>query len=142
MSHVTSSYVGRAAAGSILLAMGVIENDPIAIVVAALFLPFLAQVLAVSFGIWSRDRKLIFQGVRALLVSTVLALAAGAVVAWIEGGPIRFVGFKAPLASFCISAIIGITAGLSDMDDTGRRYLIGVAAAVQFAIFPVWLGGL
>jgi hypothetical protein len=33
-----------------------------------------------------------------------------------------------------------ITAGLSNADDTGRRYLIGVAAAVQLAIFPVWMG--
>jgi hypothetical protein len=30
--------------------------------------------------------------------------------------------------------------GLSVADDTGHRYLIGVAAAVQLAIFPVWLG--
>ena len=30
--------------------------------------------------------------------------------------------------------------GLSNADDTGRRYLIGVAAAVQLAIFPVWFG--
>lgn len=28
-----------------------------------------------------------------------------------------------------------ITAGLSNADDMGRRYLIGVAAAVQLAIF-------
>jgi len=39
-----------------------------------------------------------------------------------------------------ISAVIGITAGLSNADDKGRRYLIGMAAAVQLAIFPVWLG--
>jgi len=140
LGHVTASYVARAAAGAILLATGIIEDDPIAIVVAALFLPFLAQVLAVSFGMWNKDRRLIFQGLRALLVSTVLAVAAGAVVAWIEGGPIRFAAFKSPLSSFAISAIIGIAAGLSNADDTGRRYLIGVAAAVQLAIFPVWLG--
>jgi len=139
LSHVTASYAGRAAAGAILLATGVIEDNPIAIVVAALFLPFLAQVLAISFGLWNRDRKLIYHGLRALLVSTVLALAAGAVVAWIEGGPIRFAGFRSPLSSFAISAIIGLTAGLSNADDTGRRYLIGVAAAVQLAIFSVWL---
>src|SRR5205085_131956 len=51
-----------------------------------------------------------------------------------------FNDFKGPLASFAISAVIGIVAGLSSADDAGRRYLIGVAAAVQFAIFPVWLG--
>ena len=140
LGHVTTSYVARAAAGAILLATGIIENNPVAIVVAALFLPFLAQVLAVSFGLWSRDRRLIVQGLRSLLVSTAPAIAGGALVAGIEGGPILFTGFKSPLSSFFISAVIGITAGFSNADDTGRRYLIGVAAAVQLAIFPVWMG--
>lgn len=140
MSHVTTSYVGRAAAGGVLLATGIIDDNPIAIVVAALFLPYLSQVLAISFGLWSRDRALLLKGVRAVAVSTVLAIAAGAVVALIEGGTIAFAGFKNPLSSFALSAVIGITAGLSTADDTGRRYLIGVAAAVQLAIFPVWLG--
>ena len=84
--------------------------------------------------------RLLLKGVRAVAVSTVLAVAAGAVVALIEGGTIAFAGFKSPLSSFAISAVIGVTAGLSTADDTGRRYLIGVAAAVQLAIFPVWLG--
>ena len=61
-------------------------------------------------------------------------------VARIEGGPVLFTGFKSPLSSFFISAVIGITAGVSNADDTGRRYVIGVAAAVQLAIFPVWMG--
>ena len=73
------------AAGAILLATGVIEDNPIAIVVAALFLPFLAQILAVSFGMWV-DRRLIFQGLRALLVRTFLALAAGAAVPGLKVG--------------------------------------------------------
>ena len=140
LSHLTASYIGRAAGGSLLLATGIIEDNPIAIVVAALFLPFLSQVLAVSFGIWSRDRRLISQGIRAVFASTVLALAAGAAVGWVEGGPIRFAGFKSPMSSLVISAVIGTAAGLSCADDAGRRYLIGVAAAVQLAIFPVWLG--
>lgn len=139
LSHVTASYAGRAAAGAILLATGIIENNSVAIVVAALFLPFLSQVLAVSFGAW-KDRKLARQGLTALMVSTFLALASGALVALIEGGPIRYEGFKSPLVSLAISGLIGATAGLSIGDDTGRRYLIGVAAAVQFAIFPVWFG--
>lgn len=140
LSHVTTCYVGRAAAGGILLATGIIDDNPIAILVAALFLPYLSQVLAISFGLWSRDRDLLLKGARAVAVSTVLAAAAGALVALIERGPIAFAGFKNPLSSFAISAVIGVTAGLSTADDTGRRYLIGVAAAVQLAIFPVWLG--
>lgn len=140
LGHVTASYIARAAAGAILLATGIIENNPVAIVTAALFLPFLAQLLAISFGLWNRDRRLILQGLRAVIVSTLLAVVAGAVVAWIEGGPILFAGFKSLLSSFATSVVIGVTAGLSLADDTGRRYLIGVAAAVQLAIFPVWLG--
>jgi hypothetical protein len=140
LGHITPSYIARATAGAILLATGIIEDNPVAIVVAALFLPFLAQVLAVSFGLWARDRQLIVHGLRALFVSAALAFVAGAMVGWIEGGPILFAGFKNPLSSLAISVAIGITAGLSTADDTGRRYLIGVAAAVQLAIFPVWLG--
>jgi len=140
LSHLTVSYVARATAGAVLMATGILDDNPVAIVVAALFLPFLAEVLAISFGLWSRDRRLIFRGIRAVAVSAALAFAAGAVVAAIQRGPIHFTAFKGPLPSFAISAMIGITAGLSNADDTGRRYLIGVAAAVQLAIFPVWLG--
>jgi hypothetical protein len=140
MSHVTPSYVGRAAGGAILLAEGVIHNSPISIVVAALFLPFLSQVLAVGFGAWSGDRGLVRKGAAALLTSAGLAFCAGIAVALLTGGPIGFQDFKSPLPSFAISAVIGVAAGLSTADDAGRRYLIGVAAAVQFAIFPVWLG--
>src|SRR5205814_7476348 len=140
LSHLTISYLARAAAGAILLATAIIDDNPVSIVVAALFLPFLSEVLAVSFGLWSRDLRLIVRGLRAIAVSTALALAAGAVVAAIQGGPIHFTAFRNPLTSFAISAAIGIAAGLSIADDTGRRYLLGVAAAVQLSIFPVWLG--
>ena len=84
LSHVTVSYIARATAGAILLATGVIENDPVAIVVAAMFLPFLAEVLAMSFGIWSRDGLLVLQGIRAILTSTGIALAAGAASGVVE----------------------------------------------------------
>lgn len=140
LSHITASYVARAAAGAVLLATGIVEDNPVAIVVAALFLPFLAQVLAISFGVWTRDRRLILGGLSAIAASTSLAFAGGVVVALVTGGPIHYQGFKAPLPSLALSVIIGITAGLSNADDTGRRYLIGVAAAVQLAIFPAWLG--
>ena len=140
LSHLTISYIARAAAGAVLLATGILDDNPVAIVVAALFLPFLSEVLAISFGLWSRDRRLLLRGMRAVAVSTGVAFAAGALVAAIQGGPIHFTAFKSPLASFAVSAVIGITAGLSNADDTGRRYLIGVAAAVQLAIFPGWLG--
>lgn len=140
LSHVTAGYIGRAAGGALLLADGMIRNSPISIVAAALFLPFLSQVLAAGFGGWSGDRDLLKTGVLALLTSSALAVAAGAVVALVSGGPILFNDFRSPLASFAISAVIGIAAGLAIADDAGRRYLIGVAAAVQFGVFPVWFG--
>lgn len=140
LSHLTISYVARAAAGAILLATGILDDNAVAIVVAALFLPFLSEVLAIGFGLWSGDRRLMVRGLRAVAVSTALAFAAGAAVAAVQGGPIRFSAFRSPLASFAISAVIGVTSGLSHADDTGRRYLIGVAAAVQLAVFPVWFG--
>jgi hypothetical protein len=64
LSHLTTSYVTRAAAGAILLATGILDNSAVAIIGAALFLPFLAEVLAVSFGLWSCDRRLIWHGLR------------------------------------------------------------------------------
>jgi hypothetical protein len=140
LSQLSTSYLARALAGGIILAVGIVGDNAVGIVVAALFLPFLAEVLAVSFGLWNRDRRLILRGLRAVAASTILAFVGGLVVASFTGGPIRYQGFKGPLPSLALSAVIGITAGLSNADDTGRRYLIGVAAAVQLAIFPTWFG--
>lgn len=117
-----------------------LENSAIGIVVAALFVPFLSQVMAFSFGAWMRDRKLALHGLLAVGVSIVCSVAAGAVVAAMHGGPPAFQDFKRRAVSFAISAVIGIAAGLAVADDAGRRYLIGVAAAVQYAIFPCWFG--
>jgi len=140
LSHLTPSYIGRAAGAAVLLAHGMFENSAVSIVVAALFLPFLPLVLAVSFGLWVRDRALAIQGLRALSVSTILSVAAGAVVGLFHKEPMQFHAFEPPLVCLAISAVIGIAAGLASADDAGRRYLIGVAAAVQYAVFPVWVG--
>ena len=50
LSHLTVSYVARAAAGAVLLATGVLDDNPVAIVVAALFLPFLAKFSPSALG--------------------------------------------------------------------------------------------
>jgi len=36
--------------------------------------------------------------------------------------------------------LIGLAAGPASTDNSGSRYLIGVAAAVQYSVFPVWFG--
>ncbi len=140
LSDLTVSYFARSLAGAILLTYGMLHDNPITIVVAALFLPFLSQVLAVSFGIWAGDWTLAWQGCKALIVSTISSVFAGVIVTLIDGGAMRFTHFSSPLPSFGLSAVIGIAAGPIIADDTGRRYLIGVAAAVQYGIFPVWFG--
>jgi hypothetical protein len=140
LNHLTVSYWSRAVAGAGLLAYGMAMNDPVTIVVAALFLPFLSQSIALGFGPWAGDWGLARQGLKALTVSTVASVLAGVAIAFIHGPPMLFHGFLGPLPNFVISAIIGITGGFITADDAGRRYLIGVAAAVQYGIFPVWLG--
>jgi uncharacterized membrane protein len=140
LSHVTVSYLARAFAGAIILAHGMVKDDPVSIVVAALFLPFLSQAVAVGFGVWAGDFSLARQGLKALAVSTAISVGGGAMIGLLHGPPMLFNNFAAPLSSFLISAVIGITAGFTTADDAGRRYLIGVAAAVQYGVFPVWFG--
>jgi hypothetical protein len=140
LNHLTIGYYARAIAGAALLAYGMVLNDPVTIVIAALFLPFLSQSIALGFGPWAGDWGLARQGLKALTVSTAASVASGAAIAVLHGPPMLFHGYLAPVPSFVISAIIGVTAGFSTADDAGRRYLIGVAAAVQYGIFPIWLG--
>lgn len=140
LNHLPVSYFARAIAGAALLAYGMVLNDPVTIVVAALFLPFLSQSIALSFGPWAGDWGLARQGLKALTVSTAASVLGGAAIAFLHGPPMLFHGYLSPLPSFALSALIGITAGFITADDAGRRYLIGVAAAVQYGIFPVWFG--
>jgi len=140
LNHLTLSYYARALAGAGLLAYGMLLNDPVTIVIAALFLPFLSQSIALSFGPWAGDWGLARQGLKAFTVSTLASLLSGVAIALLHGPPMLFHGYLAPLPSFVISAIIGLTAGFITADDAGRRYLIGVAAAVQYGVFPVWFG--
>jgi hypothetical protein len=140
LNHVTVSYWARSAGGAVLLAYGMLRNDPVMIVVAALFLPFMSQVLGLSFGAWAGDLSLARQSLKALATSFGVSVLGGALVALLHGPPLQYHGFLNPLPSFAISTVIGITAGVITEDDAGRRYLIGVAAAVQYGVYPVWLG--
>ena len=140
LNHITPSYIGRAGGAAVLLGYGMFHNNAIGIVVAALFLPFLSQVLAIGFGLRAGDRSLAKQGAAALAVSTTISTAAGVLVALFYGRGIAYAEFQTPLVAVGISGVIGAAAGLASADDAGRRYLIGVAAAVQYAVFPVWFG--
>jgi hypothetical protein len=140
LSHLTWSYLGRAVSAGFLLAFGMVTNSSISIVIAALFFPFLPPILAMSFGLWTGERALAWQGLKALAASTSAAFLTGFAVAFFTRSPLTYSEWKSPLISFCIAVVIGAAAGLSSADDAGRRYLIGVAAAVQLSVVPAWFG--
>ena len=140
LNHITISYWTRATGGALLLAYGMVKSDPVMMVVAALFLPFMSQVLGLSFGSWAGDLQLAWQALKALFVSCAVSIVAGAALALLHHDPMQYHGFLQPLPSFAISAVIGFCAGIITEDDAGRRYLIGVAAAVQYGVYPVWIG--
>jgi len=89
---------------------------------------------------YTADWKFAAQSAAALAVSLIVSVLAGITLAAILGGPLQFDGFKNPVLSLVLSLVIGAAAGLSTADDAGRRYLIGVAAAAQSCVFPVWVG--
>lgn len=138
--HITVSLAGRAFVAGLLLSFGMRQGSLLPIIAALLFTPFLPQVLATSFGIRAKEWGLAKQGAMALTLNTLLTVAAGAIVALLAGGSLQFSQFNSPLTNFLISLAIGIVAGLATADDVGRRELIGLAAAAQYAIFPAWFG--
>jgi uncharacterized protein DUF389 len=140
LSHLTWSYIGRAVSAGFLLAFGMVTNSSISIVIAALFFPFLPPILGMSFGLWTGERALAWQGFKALAASTCAAFLTGFVVAFFTRSPLTYSEWKSPLISLCIAVVIGVAAGLSSADDAGRRYLIGVAAAVHLSVVPAWFG--
>jgi uncharacterized membrane protein len=139
-NQINPSYIARASVSALLVAYGLIQNDLITLIAAFLFTPFLSQVLAISFGGVTRERRLAAQGAFALSISTVITILAGIIVAALTGGPLRFENFSSTLVNFLISLIVGVVAGLATADIAGRRELIAIAAAAQFAVYPAWFG--
>lgn len=139
-SQVTISYLARAAGSALLLSYGMIENDLITMIAAFLFTPFLAQDLAMAFGLLMGDYKLARQGLIALTVRTVITVIAGIMVATILGGPMQFDQFASIQTNLAISFIVAVAASLATADLSGRREFIAMAAAAQFATFPAWFG--
>jgi len=139
-SHITPAFTARCVIAPAILAYGMLHNSVILIVIALLFTQFLQPVLAVSFGCWAGDGKLVLQGAMAFGISTALAILSGVFVGLLSGGPMLFDDFKPMLVSLLISSAIGVVAGVSSADDVGRNYLVAVAAAAQYAIYPTWFG--
>lgn len=139
-SHITYGFVGRFFLGACLLAYGLIEQKTLLIIAGLLFLPLLSPLLAVGFGSWTKNFKLAGQGALAFLTATALLFLAGVAVALLTEPPVKYDEFSPLIVSFLISLAVGIAAGLANIDDVGRRELIGLAATAQIAIIPVWFG--
>ena len=139
-SHITYGSVGRVLISAGLLAYGIIESRTLIIVSGLLFLPVLPMIMAISFGCVSRQRSLALQGLKALLITLALVFAGSVIVASVVNGPVQFSDLGTPLSGFLISLAVGTAATLASIDDTGRRELIGLAAASQVGIVPAWIG--
>jgi hypothetical protein len=139
-SHITASFVGRVVVAACLIAYGMIEQKILLLVGGLLVLPMTPLLLAVSFGIRSGIWKLAGQGALAFLVATLLLFLGGAGVAALSAPPVKYSDFNTLLASFLISVVVGIGAGFANIDDSGQRQLIGLAATAQIALIPVWFG--
>jgi hypothetical protein len=139
-THITPSLVVRVSVAAALLATGMIRDELLLVAAGLLFLPLLPGLMAVAFGLRSPDLPLARQGGLMLGVATALLVLAGAIVALLTGQPLAFHQFGTPLTGAVLSLIIGVAATAGIVDDTGRRELIGLAAASQMALVPVWVG--
>lgn len=139
-THVTASFLVRNFIAAGLIAYGMIEQKTLIIVAGLLFLPLLPVLLSISFGAWTRQWKLVGQALTAFLVTIVLLVAGGALVAAVSSPPLRYNEFNSLLVGFVISLAVGVGAGFATTDDIGRRELLGLAATAQIVLIPVWFG--
>jgi hypothetical protein len=139
-SHITWGFTARIFIGGGLLAFGLIHHQLLIMVAGLLFLPLLPLLLAVSFGLVTKEYKLTAQGAGAFLTSILLLTGAGVAVGLISRPPLQYDEFNSLLTGLIISFAVGLAAVLASADDSGKRELIGLAATSQVAIIPVWFG--
>jgi len=139
-NRITYGLIGRLFIASCLLAYGIIHQQTLLMMSGILFLPMLPMVLAMGFGGITGNFRLAFQGLAALGVGLILLVLGGALMALVSSPPLKYDEFNSLPVSLIISVGVGIAAGLGSIDDSGKRELIGLAAAAQIGIIPVWLG--
>jgi len=139
-SQVTYGFVGRILIGALLLAYGLVEYKLLFMIAGLLFIPLLPLMLSVGFGLWTRQWRLVAQGLFSLVVALCLLVIGGLIIALLTNPPVHYSDFNSLPTGFLISFAVGIAAGLATADDVGRREMIGLAATAQIAIIPAWLG--
>jgi hypothetical protein len=140
-SRVTYGLLGRVLIAAALIAYGLINAKILLLIGGLLFLPVLPLIMAISYGIVGRQWRLAAEGAFALACTTVVLYAGGAAMGFLSQPPPRsddtgtsfFVGVL-------FSVAVGVAAALASIDDAGRREMIGLAAAGQIGLIPVWLG--
>ena len=100
----------------------------------------LPLLLAIGFGVWTRNFKLSGQSFAAFLTAVGLQISGGVLVAFFSQPPLKYDEFNSLFVGFLISLAVVIAAGLANSDDVGRREFLGLAATAQIAIVPVWFG--
>jgi hypothetical protein len=139
-SHITYGFAGRILIGAGLLAYGLVESKLLFLIAGLLFIPLLPLMLAVGFGVLTRQFRLAVQGALALIAAMVLLWLGGVIVALVTYPPMRYTESNSLLTGLVISLAVGTAAALATADDAGRREMIGLAATAQVAIIPVWFG--
>ncbi len=139
-THITTSFVVRNFIAAAFVAYGMIQQQLLLIIAGLLFLPLLPILLSISFGALTKQWKLVGKAALAFLVTIVLLLAGGALIAAVSSPPLRYNEFNSLAVGFLISLAVGIGAGFATTDDIGRRELLGLAATAQIVLIPVWFG--
>jgi hypothetical protein len=139
-SHITYSLIGRVFIAACLLAYGLIQQQTLLMIGGLLFMPLLPMLSSIGLGAFTRQWRLAVHGLAAFVLSSLLLVLGGALVATVSSPPLRYDTFNSILISLLISLGVGIAAGLATIDDVGRRELIGLAAAAQIGVIPVWAG--
>jgi len=138
-SHLTYGLAIRVFIAACLLAYGLIQQQMLLMIGGLLFLPMLPMLLAIGFGAWSAQWKLVTQALITFTASILILVGGGMIVAALADPPLRYSEFSSVPVSLLISSVVGVAAGFSTIDDAGRRELIGLAAAAQIGVIPVWI---
>ena len=139
-THITYSFVLRVLIAALLIAYGMLNDNPLFMIGGLIFVPFMPLVLAFSFGALTRQWQLVRYAALAFMCATLLILAGAIAIAVVAAPPILFDKFPPIGAGLGFSLAIGVAAALGTADDAGHRQLVGLAAASQLAILPAWFG--
>jgi hypothetical protein len=139
-SQVTYGFAGRIFIGGLLLAYGLADLKLLFMIAGLLFIPLVPLMLSIGFGLWTKQWRLVLQGMISLVTASLLLTAAGLVVGLMTNPPVRYSEFNSLQTGLLVSIAVGVAAGLATADDVGRREMIGLAATAQVAVVPTWLG--